>query len=127
MSDERAVRAALWASIPLNTVGAIVLGYPSSALGGALGLPGDVPALYSTLCAVFVAAFAAAYLWLVLQTRLDRPLIGLAALVKTSVFGVFLLFWLAGSVTDRGLWMVVPHAAVAAVFFAWLSRNGREA
>lgn len=120
---ENSMRMTLWASALLNGIGAMLFAFPSSGIGATLGLPDPTPRLYSTLCALFVGLFGIAYIWLVWQPQLDRPLVGFAAITKASVFTVFLIFWLKGIVTTLGLMMVVPHLIVAILFGIWLMSN----
>jgi len=124
---EAAMRVTLWASVLLNGVGAMLFAFPSSGIGAALGLPDPMPYLYNTLCALFVGLFGGAYLWLVRQPQLDRPLVAFAALTKASVFTVFLIFWLKGVVATLGLLMVFSHLVVACLFSLWLFKGKREA
>ncbi|MDX2044189.1 MAG: hypothetical protein SF097_23475 [Acidobacteriota bacterium] len=123
---EAAMRMTLWASVLLNGVGAMLFAFPSSGIGAALGLPDPTPYLYNTLCALFVGLFGGAYVWLVRQPQLDRPLVAFAAITKASVFTVFLIFWLKGVVTTLGLLMVFPHLVVACLFARWLLFNGQR-
>ncbi|MDX2032377.1 MAG: hypothetical protein SF339_17005 [Blastocatellia bacterium] len=121
--NDRSMRVTLWASVLLNGVGASLFAFPSSGFAGFLGLPTPASRLYSTLCALFVALFGAVYVWLARRPRIDRPLVGFAAITKAAVFMVFLIFWISGGVTTLGLAMVVPHLAVAGLFAWWLART----
>ncbi len=125
--NENSMRMTLWASVLLNAIGAALFAFPSSPLGARRGLPNPTPPLYNTLCALFVALFGAAYVWLVRQPQINRPLVVLAAITKASVFAVFLIFWLRGIVTTLGLLVVFPHLVVAALFAWWLRNEKRAA
>ena len=109
MKENYVLRATLWTSVALNWGGAALLALPASLVGQLVGLPGSVPRLYSTLCALFVALFGGAYAWLARQPHIDRPLIAFAAITKAAVFSVFFILWLAGDLPGRSLMVVLPH------------------
>lgn len=114
------MRIILWASVVLNAIGAALFAFPTAPLGALLGLPDPAARLYNTLCALFVALFGGAYVWLARQPQINRPLVAFAALTKASVFGVFLIFWLRDVVTTLGLLFVFPHLVIASLFAWWL-------
>ena len=127
MNENALMRATLWTSVVLNGVGATLFAFPSESGAELFGLTDPVPRLYSTLCALFVGLFGGAYLWLVRQPRIDRPLVAFAAITKAAVFTVFLAFWISGGVTTLGLLVVLPHLVVAAIFAWWLGRETGDA
>lgn len=124
---EASMRRTLWASVLLNGTGAALFAFPSSPIGTMLGLPDPTARLYNTLCALFVALFGGAYLWLARQPHINRPLVAFAAITKASVFAVFLIFWLRDVVTTLGLFVVFPHLVVALLFAWWLQHNRPKA
>lgn len=125
--NKNAMRKTLWVSVVLNGIGAALFAFPTSSFGALLGLPDPAARLYNTLCALFVALFGSAYVWLARQPQINRPLIAFAALTKASVFGVFLIFWLRDVVTTLGLVFVFPHLVVASLFARWLFHESPEA
>jgi hypothetical protein len=47
MDRDKIVRGALWTSVPFNLVAAALFAFPGSAVGQLVGLPADVPRIYS--------------------------------------------------------------------------------
>jgi hypothetical protein len=113
------IRKVLWATVFYNLAGALAFAFPES-VGQLAGLPVPVPRLYSVLLAIFVLLFGAVYLWLALQPTIDRPLLGFAALGKSSVFVAAVVLWLLG----EGPGWFIPGATgdliFAAIFTWWL-------
>ena len=93
VNAETAVRLTLKASVVLNFVAAYLLAFPSSLLGNLLGLPQDVPLLYSSLLSFVVLVFGLIYAWLSRQPSVYQPLLFVGAFGKVCFFliGVGLL------------------------------------
>jgi hypothetical protein len=119
MDHDRIVRRALWASVFFNAGGALLFAFPET-IGSLVGLPAPVPRLYSVTLAFFVLLFGGTYLWLALQPRLDRPLVGFAAIGKAGFFVVALACWLAGEASGLGVVGAAGDLALASVFAWWL-------
>jgi hypothetical protein len=84
-------------------------------------MPLPVPRIYTSLLAVFVILFGAAYWWRARQPIIDRPLVTLSATGKASVFSVILAFWILGELPDRGLLAAAPDLVFAGIFARWLA------
>lgn len=111
---------ALWASVPYNAGAALLMALPGSALAQWLGFPGPVHPVYGALLAVFALLFGGAYAWLAAQPVIHRPLVGLAAAGKLSVFAVVAAFWLGGSVPGRLVLATSGDLVFGGVFLWWL-------
>jgi hypothetical protein len=119
MDRDRIVRRALWASVFFNVGGALLFTFPET-IGSLVGLPAPVPRLYSVTLGFFVILFAGTYLWLALQPRIDRPLVGFAAIGKSGFFVVALACWLAGEAPGLGVVGAAGDLGFAALFAWWL-------
>jgi hypothetical protein len=113
------MRRALWASALFNCGGALLFAFPAS-LGQLAGLPVPVPRVYSALVVLFVLLFAWLYAWLARQPRIERPLVGLAAVGKASAFATVLLSYLLGDVSLLAVLAMSGDLLLAAVYAWWL-------
>ncbi|MGH7893290.1 MAG: hypothetical protein ACREQL_01400 [Candidatus Binatia bacterium] len=120
MNGDDIMRRALWVSVVYNLGGAVLFAFPSSPLGRLAGLPTPVPPVYRALVAFFVVLFGGSYAWLARQTRIDRPLVALAAIGKAGVFALLFVFWLLGQVPGRGVLAATGDLGLAGVFAWWL-------
>ena len=118
MNDD-IMRRVLRISAAANFGAAALFAFPAS-LGQLAGLPAPAPRLYTTFLAVLVALFGATYAWLARRPRIDRPLVGFAALGKTSFFVVVLVTFLLGEVPARALLAAGGDLVLAALFAWWL-------
>lgn len=120
------MRRVLWASAIFNLGGALSFAFPSSFLGQLAGLPSPVPLVYRAIVALFIVLFGAAYAWLALQPRIDRPLIGLAAVGKASVFMLISVLWLFDQAPVRAVALASGDFFLACVFVWWLVTDDRR-
>ncbi len=129
MEQETIFRRVLWASAAFNLGGALLFAFPSSAPGQLAGLPTPVPAIYSTLLALFVILFGGAYAWLAVQPTIDRPMVAFSAIGKTAAFLTVFGFWLMGEAPARSIVGILGDLIFAGLFFWWLwaRRIGRPA
>jgi hypothetical protein len=114
------VRATLWLSFPFNLVAAWVLVSPSSELGHFVGVPAQVPSLYSLVLGFLICEFGVTYAWLALQKHINRPLLVFCAIGKSGVFVIALLLWLTADVSGRLVLMASGDLMLALVWFSWL-------
>jgi uncharacterized membrane protein len=119
MITDLTMRRILWASAAFNVCGALAFAFPGT-LGQLMGLPAPVPALYCVLMALFVLLFGGSYAWLALQPQIVRPMVAFAAIGKSSVFLVILVFWLLGEAPFRGVLAASGDLAFALLFLRWL-------
>ena len=120
MNRDRVMRRALWVSVVYNFAGAVMFAFPSMPAGRLSGLPSDVPAIYSSLVALFVALFAGAYGWLAMQPEIDRPLVALGAIGKAGAFTIFVALWMLGRFSGLGVISGSGDLMLAAIFAWWL-------
>ena len=120
MDRDRLMRRALGISVIYNFGAAVLFAFPSSWAGRCAGLPAVVPALYRVLLAFFVVLFGGAYAWLARQPKIDRPLVGFAAIGKAGAFGIILALWLVGTSPGRGVLTASGDLVLAAIFAWWL-------
>jgi uncharacterized membrane protein len=103
-----------------------VLVHPASALAQFIGVPQQVPSLYSLVVGFLVFEFGVTYAWLAMQTHIHRPLLGFCAIGKSGVFAIVLLLWLDAGVSGRLLLMASGDLLLALVWFSWLIKSARE-
>jgi hypothetical protein len=113
------MRRALWTTAVFNVGGALLFAFPET-LGRLAGLPSPVPGVYSTLLASFVLLFGGMYAWLARQPRIDRPMVVLAAIGKTSVFVIAGAFWLTGELPGLTVVAAAGDLTFAGIFVWWL-------
>jgi hypothetical protein len=121
MNRDAFMRRALWATAVFNVGGALLFAFPES-LGRVAGLPSPVPGVYAALLASFVLLFAGMYAWLARQPRIDRPMVGLAAIGKTSVFVLVGVFWMTGELPGLTVIAAAGDLGFAGIFVWWLRR-----
>jgi hypothetical protein len=114
------MRRALWVSVVYNFAGAFLFAFPASPFGRLSGLPDSVPAIYSSLVALFVALFAGAYCWLAMQPEIDRPMVALGAIGKAGAFTIFVALWMMGRYSGLGVISGSGDLILAAIFTWWL-------
>ncbi len=118
------MRGALWASVPLNLGAALLFAFPSSSVGQWAGLPPSAPPVYTAILAWFVVLFGGSYAWLACQSRIDRPLVALAAIGKTGVFVTIVVLWWTGDAPARGVVAATSDLALAAIYAWWILGQG---
>ena len=118
MNRERLLRRSLWAAAVANLGGAVLFGFPDSALGQLAGLPAAVPPLYRAMTAAFVLLFGGAYAWLAAQPRINRPFVAFGAIGKTAAFLTVTALSLAGAAAARSV-AVLSADLVLAALFVW--------
>jgi hypothetical protein len=114
------VRITLWISCPFNLIAAWLFVRPASALGQFLGMPTEVPSLYSLVVGFLVCEFGVTYAWLALQRHIHRPLLAFCAIGKSGVFAIVLLLWLSADVAGRLVLMASGDLVLAFIWFSWL-------
>ncbi len=127
MTPDKVIRAALWVSVLFNAIAAYCAAYPASWAGQLMGLPLEVPAVYTVLVAWFVIVFGVAYGWLAMQKVINRALVGFAAYAKLGVFVLLALLWLAGQSKGITVLFVTGDLVFAGVFFWWLFKTAKYA
>lgn len=127
MKPDKLMRIALWISVPFNLLAAYGVAIPASWLGQAMGLPMEVPAMYSVLLAWVITLFAAVYAWLALQKKIDRPMVVTVAIAKTGVFVNVFLLWVAGHGAGMTVLFACGDLVLAGIFFWWLVKTARYA
>jgi hypothetical protein len=114
------VRATLWLSFPFNLLAAWLLARPASELGEFIGVPTQVPSLYSLALGFLICEFGVTYAWLALQQHINRPLLAFCAIGKSGVFVIVLLLWLSANVSGRLALMACGDLVLALIWFWWL-------
>jgi ABC-type branched-subunit amino acid transport system permease subunit len=127
MTPDKIIRMTLWTSVPFNFVAAYSFAFPASFSGQMMGLPFEAPAVYSVLLAWLVALFGAVYGWLAMQTKIDRPIVTMAAIGKVGVFVLAALLWLSGQVQGKTVFVVSGDLIFGCVFFWWLVKTAKYA
>lgn len=120
MIPDRILRMALWTTAFANVVVGLVMAVPGSALGQAVALPSDVPALYALLAGWCVALFGLMYGWLARQEEILRPGVLLGALGKLGVGAVAVGLGLGGQIPPTLALLLAGDLAFAGLFFWWL-------
>ncbi len=123
MDQTKITRITLGLSCPFNVAAAYVFANPGSMLGQLVGLPSDVPAVYSVLVSFLVGLLGLAYGWLALQPQLDRPMVTLGAVGKFGIFFIALALWLLDHVTGRLLVVAVGDLVFASPWCRWLMQT----
>lgn len=127
MTPDKVVRTTLWVTVAFNAVAAYGVAYPASLVGQLMGLPTEVPALYSVLLAWMVAAFGGMYAWLALQKVISRPLVGFSGIAKSGVFILTFLLWISGHIGGMAVLITTGDLLFASIFFWWLIKTARYA
>ena len=120
MISEKLVRVTLWISVPFNLVAAYGLAYPGSLLGILIGLPSNVPPLYSALLAFLIAGFGLAYGWAARQQPVDKTVVGLGTIGKYGVFIIAGLLMMQGSGPTGAFVVAIGDAIFATIWLLWL-------
>ena len=120
-TGDRVIRAALWASVPLNALGVAVflpeaLGRPSALL------PVHLPRFYAAQIMLIIGLFGFVYGWLARQPRIDRPLVVVGALGKLGFFLLFVLYAAAGDLPWSAAAQASPDLILATAYLWWASR-----
>src|SRR5258706_4288695 len=118
MSDDL-MRRVLWTSAAFNLGGALMFAFPAS-IGRLAALPVPVPTVYSVLLALFVTLFGGAYAWAASQPRIDRPMVALGAIGKSSAFAATFACWLAGEAPTLAVLALTGDLGFAMLFGHWL-------
>jgi len=113
------MRRALWTTAAFNLGGALLFAFPET-LGRMAGFPSPVPGVYSTLLASFVLLFGGMYAWLARQPRIDRPMVVLGAIGKTSAFVIAFTFWMTGDLPALTVATAAGDLTFAGIFVWWL-------
>jgi hypothetical protein len=127
MTDDIFMRRVLLLSAGFNLLGGLLFAFPGFPTGRLAGLPGDVPGLYRATVFLFVVLFGGMYAWLARRPRIDRPMVAFGAIGKASFFALVLLFWWAGALPGRTVWLASGDAILAGVFALWLYTSRHDA
>jgi hypothetical protein len=114
------MRRALALTAAMNFLAAAIFAFPASGIGQLAGLPEPVPPLYAALVALFTALFGGSYAWLAGAPQIDRPMVVLAVVGKTSVVVLAVCFFLAGAAPARLVGLAGGDLVFAAIFTWWL-------
>jgi hypothetical protein len=118
MTRDRVMRAALWATVALNTLGVFV--FAPAAFGRPTDLlPLAAPPYYAAQVAYTIALFGAVYAWLAMQPRINRPLVIVGALGKLGFFVLAVAYWMAGDLAAAVVPQAMPDLVLAIVFLWW--------
>ena len=120
------VRITLWLSCPFNLIAAWLFVRPASVLGQFLGMPIDVPSLYSLVVGFLICEFGVTYAWLALQKHIHRPLLAFCAIGKSGVFAIVLLLWLSADISGRLVLLASGDLVLALIWFTWLFDKQRS-
>lgn len=125
MTLEGFVRVSLWITAPLNFAAGLAFAFPASSLGMLIELPQQQGhSLYTTFSGAMIVLFGAAYLWLVLQTTIHRPLLFVGACGKSLAVLIAVSLFLSGELTGVTTALVSGDIVFALLWFYWLSRGG---
>jgi len=118
ISRDRVIRSALWASVVLNALGVIVflppaLGHPSPLL------PIAVPRFFAAQLGFTIALFGGVYVWLALQSRLNRALVAVGGFGKLGFFALTALYAFVGDVPGSMAVNATPDLVLGTVFLWW--------
>jgi len=127
MNDDLFMRRVLLLSAGFNVLGGLLFAFPNFPTGRLAGLPSDVPGLYRATVFLFIVLFGAMYAWLARRPRIDRPMVAFGAIGKASFFALVLLFWSAGALPGRSVWVTSGDAVLAGVFALWLYTSRHDA
>jgi hypothetical protein len=119
MAGRRSLNVTLWVAALFNLGAALLLAFPA-ALGQRIGLPADVPVVYSALTGLFVLLFGASYAWMALQPAVVRPLLAFGAIGKTAAFVAAVLLWCLDAIPLPILLAGIGDLVFAALFVRWL-------
>lgn len=119
------LRGALLASVPLNLGGFVTFLPPVLVFRQRLGLP-EADAFYLWVIAMWVLAFAGAYLYAGLSGRLDPSLLALGATGKIAFAGLLLARVWRGLSPPSAAAAAMPDLLLAAVFVIALWRRQGE-
>ncbi len=123
MLTDSSFRRILWLSAVANLGGALLFALPAWPLGQLAGLPAEVPLFYRAFVALFVLIYGGMYAWLAMQPAIHRPMVALAALGKSSAFGLVLLLWLMGKASVMSVALLSADLGLAALYLGWLRRS----
>jgi hypothetical protein len=115
------LRAALWVSVAINTIGVVVfaplaVGRPSPLL------PVPLSPFLAGQVGFVIALFGGVYFWLVRQPIVHRPLLVVGGLGKIGFFGLAVAYAVAGVIPTRVALSAVPDLLLGAVFL-WAVRD----
>lgn len=119
MSGDSLVRKTLAFSVLYNLGGAVIFFFPGS-IGKLVGLPQPAHFAYSGFCAAVILIFAGVYFWLARSPQIDKPLVAVAAIGKTSFFLVMLISWMIGESSIIGVLLATVDLAMAVIFAQWV-------
>lgn len=118
VTHDRIIRIALWSTVALNAVGAVIFGIPALGATSAL-LPVEAPRFFAAQLGFVIALFCGVYAWLALQPQVNRALVVVGALGKLGFFGLTLVYAVAGDVPVRMAANATPDLLLAMVFLWW--------
>ena len=125
MASDRTIRLALWASVVLNALGLVVFAPAAMGLPAPM-VPLNPPRFYAAQVSLMIGTFGGAYLWLVLQRTIHRPLVVMGGLGKLGFFALAVIYSLAGDLPMSAAVQAVPDLILALVFLGW-ARSARAA
>lgn len=118
MPSDRLVRAALWFSVALNTLGVAV--FLPMALGGTSPLlPVAASPFLAANTAVTIGLFGGVYAWLALQPQFNRALMIVGGLGKLGFFALAVTYAVVGVVPMRMALNATPDLILAGIFLWW--------
>lgn len=119
----RWMRLAMWATTPLNMLGAFIF-LPANGWARRLGgLPEAGHPMYLWIIAAFIGIFGVGYGYCAAKGRASREFVGVGAAGKIAFFVVVAAFWLSGEVPFLTTFLAGADLLLGALFAWWLLRG----
>lgn len=116
------MRWTLFATTFYNALG-VLLFIPLLSFGRTLiGIPGAHP-FYLWLVTMWIGSFGILYLWLGVTGRSDRAFLIIAAIGKSSFFGLMFAYWLVGDFPVIAPVVALGDLICALLFTYWLWKH----
>jgi hypothetical protein len=112
---------ALWITVPINAVGAVIFSVP--ALRQLSGLPIPAHPFYGLLVGIWIALFGLGYLNLAVSQRYDRTFLATGAFGKLSFFVLAIAYFFQSELGVLALIASSIDAILAAMFLVYLAKT----
>jgi hypothetical protein len=116
---EKWMRLALFASVPVNFIGAAVFAPPLPGLRNQLMFPETHP-FYLWILSIWIFVFGCCYLFMAVTERRDRIFVATAAIGKLSFAGLLMAYALNGGIPVSTGVSGLIDLALGSVFAYWL-------
>lgn len=118
MVSDRILRVALWLTVALNALGAVIFG--QVAIGGSSAfLPVAVSRFAAGQIAWVIALFGFVYGWQAMAPRINRGVIATGGLGKLGFFLLTVAYWLAGDVPGQMAANATPDLLFGVLFLSY--------